>query len=209
MILNTYKAMLYMFKSVIEEVAAWFEAFIRFLPGRLGSALRCLWYKWRCQECGKLHAEIGCELIGHNSIKLHGTTFISSYCYFNADGSSIVVGNNTSFNRGVHINAADGGKIVIGDNCLIGPGVVMRTAGHKYSRSDRIIRDQGHDIADIVIENDVWVGANAVILGGVLIGMGAVVGAGAVVTKDVPPMAIVVGVPATVIKYRGQEKIGE
>ncbi len=198
-----------MLKIIIEEVITWFEVFIRFLPGRLGSALRCLWYKRRCQECGNPHIEIGCELIGHNSIKLHGTTFISSYCYFNADGGSIVVGNNTSFNRGVHINAANGGNIIIGDNCPIGPGVVMRTASHKYFRSDRIIRGQGHDIADIVIENDVWIGANAVILGGVHIGMGAVVGAGAVVTKDVPSMAIVVGVPATVIKYRGQERAGE
>jgi galactoside O-acetyltransferase len=196
-----------MFKTIVEEAAAWFEAFIRFLPGRFGSSVRCLWYKWRCQEGGKLHIGTGCEFIGAHSIRLLGTTLVGNYCYFNADGGSITVGNWTAFNNGVHINAAVGGNIVIGDNCAIGPGVVMRTANHKYLKLDVKIQNQGHDIADIVIENDVWIGANAVILGGVHIGMGAVVGAGAVVTKDVPPMAIVLGVPAKVIKYRGQETI--
>ncbi len=81
----------------------------------------------------------------------------------------------------------------------------MRTANHQYRRSDMNIQDQGHDIADINIENDVWIGANAVILGGVHIGRGAVVGASAAVTKDVPSMAVVVGVPAQVIKFRGPE----
>jgi acetyltransferase-like isoleucine patch superfamily enzyme len=58
----------------------------------------------------------------------------------------------------------------------------------------------------VLIEDDCWIGANAVILGGVHIGRGAIVGAGAVVTKDVPSMAIAVGVPARVRKYRGQER---
>ncbi len=57
----------------------------------------------------------------------------------------------------------------------------------------------------VVIGNDVWIGANSVIMPGVTIGDGAVVGAGAVVTKDVPPYAIVVGVPAKVVKYRFSE----
>lgn len=54
----------------------------------------------------------------------------------------------------------------------------------------------------VVIENDVWIGANAMIMEGVTIGNGAVVAAGAVVTKNVPPYAIVAGVPAKIIKYR-------
>jgi len=196
-----------MFKIIIEEATAWFEAFIRFSPGRLGNAMRCLWYRWRCQGSGKLHIGIGCEFVCANSIRLRGTILVGNYCYFNADGGSITVGDWSAFNHGVHINAAVGGNIVIGNNCPIGPGVVMRTANHKYLRSDRKIQDQGHDIADILVENDAWIGANAVILSGVRIGMGAVVGAGAVVTKDVPPMAVVVGVPAKVIRYRGQETI--
>ena len=60
---------------------------------------------------------------------------------------------------------------------------------------------------DIVIENDVWIGYGATIMSGVSIGQGAVVVAGAVVTKDVPPYAVVGGVPAKIIKYRFDEEI--
>lgn len=59
----------------------------------------------------------------------------------------------------------------------------------------------------VVVGNDVWIGANALVIGGVKIGNGAVVGAGAVVTRDVPPYAIVGGVPAKVIRYRFEESI--
>ncbi len=62
---------------------------------------------------------------------------------------------------------------------------------------------------DIVIEDDVWIGSSSMIMSGVKVGQGAIVAAGAVVTKDVPPYAIVGGVPAKVIKYRFDEKIIE
>ena len=61
----------------------------------------------------------------------------------------------------------------------------------------------GHNPADIMIGDDVWIGANAVILGGIKIGKGAVIGAGAVVTKDIPSNAVAVGVPAKVLRYHG------
>jgi len=130
---------------------------------------------------------------------------INDGCYFNADGGSINVGNWTAFNIGVHINASCGGNIILGDYCLIGPRVVMRTANHRFEKKEVYIRDQGHQIADIVIEDDCWIGANVVILSGVRIGRGAVIGAGAVVTRDIPSMAIAVGVPAKVLKYRGAQ----
>ena len=60
---------------------------------------------------------------------------------------------------------------------------------------------------DIIIDDDVWIGTNAIILSGVHVGQGAVIGAGAVVTKDVPPYAVVGGVPASIIKYRFQPEI--
>jgi galactoside O-acetyltransferase len=134
-----------------------------------------------------------------------GLTLINDECYFNADGGAIAVGDWTAFNMGVHINASCGGTITIGEHCPIGPGVVMRTANHRFSRSDVFIQDQGHEVADIVIEDDCWIGANAVILGGVHIGRGSIIGAGAVVTKDVPPMGIALGVPARIVKFRGDE----
>ena len=92
--------------------------------------------------------------------------------------------------------------IKIGKLCLIGPGVVMRTSQHRFDEPYLPIRQQGHDVADIFIEDNVWIGAHAVILGGVRIRSGAVIGAGAVVNKDIPAMAVAVGVPAKVIKFR-------
>jgi galactoside O-acetyltransferase len=127
---------------------------------------------------------------------------IGSKSFFASDMGKICIGANTGFNRNVHINASVGGEISIGTDCLIGPNVVMRTAGHRFQNLEIPIRKQGHVIKDITINDNVWIGSNAVILGGVVIGKGAVIGAGAVVTKDVPPFAVVGGVPARILKYR-------
>lgn len=192
------------FKLLASELISWIQALIGCMPGRIGITMRRVWFGWRFTHSGLLHIGVGCQFIAPRSMKFSGTTFINDRCYFNADGGLLSVGDWTAFNYGAHINAACGGSIIIGAHCPIGPGVVMRTAGHRFSSVDDNIQSQGHDLADIIIEDDCWIGANAVILGGVHIGRGAIVGAGAVVTKDIPSMAIAVGVPAKVIKYRGQ-----
>lgn len=102
----------------------------------------------------------------------------------------------------------------IGKFCSIGPGVYaglgvhptstfVSTSNHLYS-GDPLQTEAPffEDYRETTIGNDVWIGARAIIIDGVQIGDGAVVGAGAVVTKDVPPYAIVGGVPAKIIKYR-------
>lgn len=96
---------------------------------------------------------------------------------------------------GVYVNGING--VSIGDNVYIGPGAKIISANH--DRSDF----QKHDAAPpIAIGNDVWIGANAVILPGVQIGDNSIVGAGAIVTKNVPPNCTVAGNPATVISGR-------
>jgi galactoside O-acetyltransferase len=144
----------------------------------------------------------GCEFIGVDTMKFGSGVSIGTISFFASDMGKISVGANTGFNRNVHINASVGGEISIGTDCLIGPNVVMRTAGHRFQNLEIPIRKQGHVIKDITINDNVWIGSNAVILGGVVIGKGAVIGAGAVVTKDVPPFAVVGGVPARILKYR-------
>lgn len=69
--------------------------------------------------------------------------------------------------------------------------------GHKWASSDTV-----NPYDPVVIGNDVWIGERAMVLGGVKIGNGAVIGAGAIVTHDIPPFAIAVGIPARVIRYR-------
>ncbi len=91
----------------------------------------------------------------------------------------------------------DQGGIYIGDDVLVGHNCVIATLNHEMDP------DRRADLmpAPVRIGNKVWIGANATILQGVTIGEGAVIAAGAVVDKDVPPRAVVGGVPAKVLKY--------
>ena len=114
---------------------------------------------------------------------------------FNSDcGKNIHLGENVFINSGCKFQ--DQGGIYIGDRSLIGHNVVLATLNHSLDPAKR----SSLEPAPIHIEEDVWIGSNATVLPGVRIGRGAVVAAGAVVTKDVPAMTIVGGVPAKPIK---------
>lgn len=108
------------------------------------------------------------------------------------------VGRNITFGRGVLINfdcvILDSAEVVIGDHVLIGPKVCIVTPSHKFPPEMR--RNIATRAEKIVIGDDVWIGAGAIVLPGVTIGEGAIIGAGAVVTKDVPAGETYVGVPA-------------
>ena len=192
-----------------DEILGWQEALVRFAPGRLGQVMRRKYFRRRFCKSDSIDIGFGCEFISPETISFHGTVIIGKNSFFTAQGGFISVGNNTAFNMNVHINASVGGVIRIAEWCLIGPKVMMRTAGHRYDDPNLFIRKQGHSVGDITIADDVWIGANAVVLGGVEIGRGAVVGAGSVVTKDVSPLAVVAGVPARVIKQKRNEVPGK
>ena len=120
----------------------------------------------------------------------------------------LTIGNRVALNANVYINACSGGTIRIGDDVIVGPNVVMRASDHAFDDVTRPMRDQGHTAGVIVIDDDVWLGANVTVVGGVRIGRGAVVAAGAVVSKDVEPYTIVGGVPARLIRRRDQARAG-
>lgn len=115
---------------------------------------------------------------------------------------NVKLGNNLIFNRNVSITARS--RVTLGENVLLGPNVVINDSNHLFSDIDLPINKQGHTAEEIIIEDDVWIASNCVILKGVHVGKGAVVAAGSVVTKDVPPYAVVAGVPARQIKTRGK-----
>ena len=97
--------------------------------------------------------------------------------------------------------AGDNAKVVFGKDCLTGPGVTVIAS--KYDVKGRnIIRSYPPYERDIIIGDDVWLGANVVVLPGVKIGDGAIVGSGSVVTKDIEAYSVVVGIPAKEIKKR-------
>lgn len=134
------------------------------------------------------------EIMGRLTGKQIDDTFRLFPPFYTDFGKNITIGRDVFINSGCHFQ--DQGGIVIGDGSLIGHNVVLATINHDLAPKN----NRKNHYAPITIGNHVWIGANATVLAGVTIGDWAVVGAGAVVTKDVPPMTVVGGIPAKVIK---------
>jgi acetyltransferase-like isoleucine patch superfamily enzyme len=117
-------------------------------------------------------------------------------------GKHISVGKNAHINQYCCVWASTGSRIVLGDDLLMGPGVKIFSSNHGATAFDVPMNVQPSVEKDIIIGNDVWLGANSVVVAGVTIGEGSIVAAGSVVTKDVPPYTIVGGIPAKPIKSR-------
>lgn len=113
---------------------------------------------------------------------------------------NIKIGEKVNLAWGVLITT--GGGVEIGERTMIGFRTMIISSNHIIPPKSQTIFGSGHEEQKITIKNDVWIGANCMILPGVTIGEGAVVGAGSIVTKDIPPYAICVGSPAKIIKYR-------
>jgi maltose O-acetyltransferase len=128
----------------------------------------------------------------------------AAYSRFNKP-MNVVIGDNVAVSRGVLVTCSGQTQVKIGNDVLIGPYVVIRTDDHVFDRIDIPIRLQGHKGADVIIEDDCWIGAHAIILKGVHVGKGSVIGAGSIVTNDIPPYSIAVGAPAKVIRKRGAD----
>ena len=147
-------------------------------------------------------------LNGHNETEAKGTWDLSCATVGRYTYGEIDVYN---FNKKQHLT--------IGDFCSIASGVkFILNADHSTGTAStfpfkvkcfRTEEFEASSKGDIVVKDDVWIGYDATILSGVCIGQGAVIAAGAVVTKDVPPYAIVGGVPAAVIKMRFPEDVIE
>jgi maltose O-acetyltransferase len=128
---------------------------------------------------------------------------------FDPDGQysyeTIEVGNDVFIGPGATLQASVSG-IVLGDKVMLGPNVTILGGDHNTSVRGRFMHDvttkRPEDDVPVIVEEDVWIGASAVILKGVRIGRGAIVAAGAVVTKDVLPYAVVAGVPASIRRFR-------
>lgn len=159
-----------------------------------------------------------------DKIKIGNNVQIERFATFEChDESSVIeVGDGTIVKSFAMLSAQPGGNIRIGDNCSINPYCVLYghggltignnvriathtviiPANHVFSDKNIPIKDQGLTKVGIVIGDDVWVGAGVRILDGCRIGRGAIIGAGAVVTKDVQPYSVVVGVPAKMVAHR-------
>ena len=137
--------------------------------------------------------EISYIVIGTNSC-------LSSYCVLKASHGWIKIGNDCTVNEFAILHG-DGG-LEIGNDVRIAAQVRIIAMNHIYDDPKISIRLQGIRANGIKIEDDVWLGVGSTVLDGVTIGKGSVIGAGAVVTKNIPPYSVAVGVPANVIKER-------
>ena len=116
-------------------------------------------------------------------------------------GQRVSIGDRS----GIGIKCMLQGTVEIGNNVMMGPEVYIYTRNHKHDRVDIPMIEQDYEAErPVVIEDDVWIGSRVTILPGVRVGKGAIIGASAVVTKDVPPYAVVGGNPAKIIKFRNE-----
>ena len=197
------------------------------IPGLVGIGLRALAYKLIVSSDGLPLVEHGVRLAQPANIYLGRGVYLDTNVYLHACPDGIRIGAGTTIMHGsmLHVfNFRDlpHAGITIGENCFIGELNVMRGQGgitlgdkvftgpmvqilavnHVFADPDVPIADQGITAQGIVIEDDVWLGASAIVVDGVRVGRGSVVGAGSVVTRDLPPYSVAVGSPAKVVRDR-------
>lgn len=143
-------------------------------------------------------------LFGDN-INIEGRVFLSSRIKLddnvelrNLTKEDLSIDSGTAINRNTVIR----GKVQIGKNVGIAPNCMIIGSNHVFSDPNSDIKKQGSRQLGVIIQDDVWVGANTVILDGVTIGTKSIIGAGSVVTKSIPSYSIAVGNPCRVIKVR-------
>ncbi len=161
------------------------------------------------QEAVRIGMELNCqyhtpeeirEIMGRLTGKKIDDSFRLFPPFYTDFGKNITIGKDVFINSGCHFQ--DQGGITIGDGSLIGHNVVLATINHDLAPS----RNRKNHYAPIKIGSHVWIGSNATVLPGVTAGDWAVIAAGAVVTKDVPAMTVVGGVPAKILKAVPKEE---
>lgn len=145
--------------------------------------------------------ETGVLVFHPENISLGSNVYVGHYAILKGYyKNEMVIGDETWIGQQCFLHSAGG--ITIGRRVGIGPGVRMITSVHAEAGRQVPVLFSPVETAPIVIEDDADIGVGAIVLPGVTIGRGAIVGAGAVVTRSVPPYAVVAGVPARVLRYR-------
>lgn len=150
-------------------------------PGQIGERLRAYFVPRYFKECGD-------DILIHDNIRYRGI-------------HNLTVGNNVELGYDVFIQSLAG--ISIGNNSIIGPGSKLWSVNLNFKDADQPIFEQGYDLLPVTIDDDVWIGANSIILPGVHLPKGCVVSAGSVVNrKNYKPYSILAGNPCRMIGSR-------
>ena len=144
----------------------------------------------------KIYWSVRMDTPPYRKFSLGTKSVIESYCCINNAVGDVLIGNHTRI--GIHNTII--GPVTIGNHVNLAQGITVTALNHNFIDTTLRIDEQGISTNPVVIGDDVWIGANAVILPGVTIGRHVVVAAGAVVTKDVRDNCVVGGVPAKVLK---------
>lgn len=162
--------------------------------------------RWYIRLLAPLYQHRGKGSIIHSSVRMDTPPYrrfsigrksvIESFSCINNAVGDVIIGDYTRV--GLHNTII--GPVRIGNNVNLAQGITVTALNHNFDDTTKRIDQQGVSTKAVTINDDVWIGANAVVLPGVTIGTHSVVAAGAVVSKDVPPYTIVAGVPAKVIK---------
>ena len=147
-------------------------------------------------KCSKIHRSVRMDTPPYRKFSLGDYSVVESFSCINNAVGDVVIGDHTRV--GLHNTVI--GPVSIGSHVNLAQGITVTALNHNFAEKDLRIDEQGISTNPVTIGNDIWIGANAVILPGVTIGDHSVVAAGAVVTKDVPPHTLVAGVPAKIIK---------
>jgi acetyltransferase-like isoleucine patch superfamily enzyme len=201
------------------------------IPGLIGIGMRALIYKLILKSDGLAAIENGVRLNQPRNLVLHDGVYLDQGVYLHACPNGIEIGANTlvmhhavlhvyNFRNMPHSGIRIGedslvgefcvirgqGGVHIGDKVYLAPLVQILAVNHVYDDPRRAIIEQGITAEGIVIEDDVWIGAGAIILDGVRVGTGSVIGAGSVVTENLPPYSVAAGSPAKVMKDRRERE---
>ena len=162
--------------------------------------------RWYIRMLAQLYQHRGRHSVIHRSVRMDTPPYrkfslgdysvVESFSCINNAVGDVIIGDHTRV--GLHNTVI--GPVTIGSHVNLAQGITVTALNHNFADKDLRIDEQGVSTAPVTIGDDIWIGANAVILPGVTIGNHSVVAAGAVVTKDVPPHSLVAGVPAKIIK---------
>ena len=144
----------------------------------------------------KIYGSVRMDTPPYRRFSIGKRSVVESFSCINNAVGDVVIGDYTRI--GLHCTVI--GPVTIGNHVNLAQGITVSALNHNFEDTRLRIDEQGVNTSEIIIDDDVWIGANAVITAGVHIGRHSVVAAGAVVTKDVPEYSVVGGVPAKVIR---------
>ena len=172
-----------------------------------------LWVKWflnpfkhKRGKNSRICSNSRIDVMPFNNFVLGDNSTIEDFCTINNGVGDVIIGDRCR----IGMSNVLIGPVTIGNDTILAQNIVMSGLNHGYEDITIPPHDQKVTKSKIIIEDEVWIGANVVVVAGVTIGKHSVIAAGSIVTKNVPPYSVVVGNPAKVIKqYNPQTQIWE